>query len=103
MRRLASLTLASALVILCLVTTSRSQAQSTCACPWEVKQLTCSGISDCALQEHNCLQNVGFWANQACWNRGGACTYVSTPLGCTTNPDGTTTYSVLINYKCNQC
>jgi hypothetical protein len=103
MRKLVWLALALTLITVSFTSVSRSDAQTSCSCPWEVKQLDCSGGYDCSLAQSNCERNVGFWANQACWNRGGACTYLSTPLGCTTNPDGTVTYSLLINYKCNQC
>jgi len=102
MRRFGLLALAMILVSWSLVPVSLSFAQSSCVCSWEVRQLTCSG-GDCAINQSNCERNVGAWANIACSNRGGACTYISTPLGCTTNPDGSSSYSLLINFKCNVC
>jgi membrane-associated PAP2 superfamily phosphatase len=103
MRRLASLGLAFALVALSLTSASLSHAQTSCSCPWEVVQLNCSGGYDCALNASSCQQNAGAWADIRCSSRGNACTYVYSPLGCTTNSDGTVTASGLINYKCNQC
>ena len=102
MRRLSLLALALALITLSLTFPSGSNAQTSCSCPWEVKQLNCSG-GDCGLNQSNCERNVGAWAYFACSSRGGACTYISTPLGCTTDANGNVTYSTLINYKCNVC
>lgn len=103
MRRLSLLALALTLITLSLTSPSTSNAQTSCSCSWEVRQLSCSGSNDCALNQSNCERNVGAWANIACSSRGGACTYISTPLGCTTDANGNVTYSTLINYKCNVC
>jgi hypothetical protein len=83
-----------------------SHAQ-TCSCPWEVKQLntiaTPGFLSECPMLHHNGEQNSGFWADNQCSGRGGACTFLYTPISCTENPDGSVTASGLLNYKCNQC
>lgn len=100
MRRLVMLAVAFSLLVLA-VSTRRSEAD-TCSCPWEVVQLT-STSSDCTLATLNASRNAGFWANNQCYNRGGACTYVWTDLGCTTDANGTATDVSLINYKCNIC
>jgi hypothetical protein len=92
-------------LLLALITVSAAQA--TCTCPWEVRQLDSTQSpgddSDCPLLYHEGQTNAGFWADNACAGRGGACTYTYTPLSCTANPDGSETASGLLNYKCNQC
>jgi hypothetical protein len=92
---------------LSLASATPSHAQTTCSCPWEVKQLndtqTPGSESDCPLLDHNNQQNASFWADYECSGRGNACTYVYSTLSCTENPDGSVTDSGLVNYKCNWC
>ena len=99
MRRLVMLTISLSLLAFA-VGTRRSEAD-TCSCPWQVVQLS-STSSDCNLATQNASRNAGFWADNQCGTYG-ACTYVWTDLGCTTNPDGGATDSSLINYRCNVC
>lgn len=79
----------------------------TCSCPWEVRQLSSTqspgSTSDCPMLDHQNQQNAGFWADNACVNRGGACTFTYSSLSCTANSDGSVTDTGLVNYKCNQC
>jgi hypothetical protein len=100
MRKLALLVVVFSVVLLALQA-DRVSADS-CSCPWQVRQLT-STNSDCTLATQNAQQNAGSWAYFACSNKGGACTYVWTDLGCTTDSNGTATDTSLINFKCNIC
>jgi hypothetical protein len=100
MQRLGILTIALSLVVLAVG--ARPSQAATCSCPWQVVQLT-STSSDCELATLNASRNAGFWANNQCAGKGGACTYTWTDLGCTTDANGTPTDVSLINYKCNIC
>jgi hypothetical protein len=103
MRRLFLLALALTFVTLSFP----SLAQAQCACPQEAVHLystvTPGFLSDCPLQHHNGQQNAGFWAGSQCQGRGGACTYLYTPIDCWENPDGSVTADGLLTYRCNFC
>jgi hypothetical protein len=105
MRRFAWLTLTLALATLALVPVSSSLAQTTCSCPWEVRQLDTSGGNDCTFNHNTGRQNAAFWAENWCVSegRGHLCTVSYTAWSCTTNPDGSVTANGLVNYKCTSC
>jgi hypothetical protein len=103
MKRYISLTL----VAVAALSLGAVPLHADCTCSWEVRQLSATqtpgDTSDCPMLDHENQQNAGFWADNACVNRGGACTFVYSSLSCTANPDGSATATGLVNYKCNQC
>lgn len=97
-KKMILLALASVLVTSAMVPVT--VGAQTCSCPWQVVQGDNTGLGvDCATVERNNRNNLNSYAYWMCGNRT-PCTTVYTHLSCTTDAQGYTTESGLLNYKC---